>query len=277
MAMMNGAGKGAARGRMAVWLMWLAFGTQTALAADLVVTVKARGSGEVVEGATVVVDGGVAYDDTDEAGRVVFADIDPPTRVKVLAGGFEALVQPLPPQREAVTLYLRPLVFEGEGLEVTAPRLVEKASKLTLTTPELARTAGSAGDPLKAITALPGVVAAEEGSAQVYMRGSNGNENITWVNNAPVGYLYHFGGLQSTINPALIEDINVFLGGFPVQYGDALGGVVDAKLRTPENDRMRYQFDIATINSSFLVEGPVGEAGGDSFFVAGRRSYIDLL
>ncbi|MCW8957292.1 MAG: TonB-dependent receptor, partial [Gammaproteobacteria bacterium] len=101
--------------------------------------------------------------------------------------------------------------------------------------------------------------------------------NIVWVNRAPVGYLYHFGGFHSTINASLIEDINVFLGGFPVEYGDALGGVIDVKLRDPENDRMHYRFDISTISSSFLAEGPVNEAGGDSFFVSARRSYIDLL
>ncbi len=263
--------------RVLVALLVLLCCMEAAVAAGLSVTVKARGSGEVVEGATVVLDGGVAYDETDHAGEVAFADIPPPAEVKVLAPGFETLVTPLTPGRLVVTLYLTPLILEGETLEVTAARLVERASKLTLSSAELVRSAGSGGDPLKAITALPGVVEANEGSAEVYMRGSNGNENITWVNNAPVGYLYHFGGLQSTINPALIEDINVFLGGFPVQYGDALGGVVDAKLRTPKSDRMHYQFDISTINSSFLVEGPAGEAGGDSFFVAGRRSYLDLI
>ena len=258
------------------FLMVVLFSMEAAFAADITVIVKEKGSGEPVEGATVVIDNGDVYDETTETGRIEFSAISPPSRIKVLAAGFETLIKTSDLNQAEIVLYLVPVVIEGEGLQVTAERLTEKTSKLTLSATELTKAAGSGGDPLKAITALPGIVPTEEGSAEVYMRGSNGNENITWVNNTPVGYLYHFGGFQSTINPALIEDINVFLGGFPVQYGDALGGVIDAKLRTPKNDRMHYKFDISTIASSFLAEGPAGE-NGDSFFVAGRRSYIDLI
>ncbi|NOX92371.1 MAG: TonB-dependent receptor [Gammaproteobacteria bacterium] len=253
------------------------FSIKTVLAADIIVIVKEKGSGVPVEGATVVINEGEVYDETGDTGKIEFSDIATPNKVKVLAAGFETLIVQIPQNRTKITLYLEPFVIESEGLKVTAERLEEKTSKLTLSSAELIKAAGSGGDPLKAITALPGIIAVSEGSAEVYMRGSNGNENITWVNNAPVGYLYHFGGFQSTINPALIEDINVFPGGFPVQYGDALGGVVDVKLRTPKNDRTHYKFDISTISSSFLVEGPAGETGGDSFFIAGRRSYLDLI
>ncbi len=249
----------------------------SAIAADITVIVKEKGSGMPLEGATVVIDNSDFYDETDSSGEASFSGVASPSRIKVLAAGFETLVKPVTKEQTEITFYLTPFSVEGEGLVVTAERLVEKASKLTLSTTELVQAAGSGGDPLKAITTLPGVIATSEGSAEVYMRGSNGNDNITWVNNAPVGYLYHFGGIQSTINPALIEDINVFLGGFPVQYGDALGGVVDVKLRTPKNDRMHYKFDISTITSSFLVEGPAGKTGGDSFYIAGRRSYLDLI
>ncbi|NOY62432.1 MAG: TonB-dependent receptor [Gammaproteobacteria bacterium] len=253
------------------------FSVEAALAADITITVKAKGSGTPIEGATVVIDDGDTYGETGESGHVEFADLASANTIKILATGFETLKKPFVLNQTQITFYLEPFTIEGEGLKVSAERLVEKASKLMLSTTELIKAAGSGGDPLKAITALPGVIPTSEGSAEVYMRGSNGNENITWMNNTPVGYLYHFGGFQSTIHPALIEDINVFLGGFPVQYGDALGGVIDAKLRTPKNDRMHYQFDLSTIASSFLVEGPVNEAGGDSFFVAGRRSYLDLI
>ncbi len=262
---------------MSALLVVVLSGMSSANAADITITVKEKGSGTPIEGATVVMDNGDIYAETDYAGEARFFDIASPSRVKVLAAGFETWVKPVAIKGADITLYLTPFVIESEGLEVTAERLVEKTSKLTLSTAELAKAPGTGGDPLKAITALPGIVAASEDSAEVYMRGSNGNENIIWVNNAPVGYLYHFGGFQSTINPALIEDINLFLGGFPVQYGDALGGVVDAKLRTPKSDRMHYRFDISTIASSFLLEGPAGESGGDSFFMAGRRSYFDLI
>ena len=246
-------------------------------AVDLAVVVKAKGSGAVVAGATVVLDQGGVYDTSDEAGRVVFSEVEWPVNVKVLAPGYETYLETLSSVQPDVTVYLTPFMVAGEGLEVTAERISERASKYSLTASELAGAAGSQGDPLKALTALPGLVAVTDGSAQVYMRGSGADDNIVWVNRAPVGYLYHFGGFQSTIHPALVEDINIFTAGFPVEYGDALGGVIDVKLRPPERDRMHYTFDISTIASSFMVEGPAGRGGEDSFLVAGRRSYIDFL
>ncbi|MCF6299013.1 MAG: Plug domain-containing protein, partial [Thiomicrorhabdus sp.] len=179
---------------------------ESTFAANIIVVIKERGSGVPIEGATVVINDGDAYDETGETGKIEFSDIDSPNKIKVLAAGFETLEASVTKNQKTITLYLEPFFVDGEGLNVSAERLVEKASKLTLTSVELIKAAGSGGDPLKAITALPGIIATSEGSAEVYMRGSNGNENITWVNNTPVGYLYHFGGFQSTINPALIED-----------------------------------------------------------------------
>ncbi len=249
----------------------------TAWAADLHITVKQKGSGIPIEGATVVLGQSNKYLQTDATGTVLFKNTEKPETIKILAPGYETLTRKLPADKNPVTVYLTPTVVEGEGITVTADRLMEKTSRISLSKRELLNSAGSQGDPLKAITALPGIVPAGENSAEVYIRGSNTRENIAWINRAPVGYLYHFGGMQSTINPALVEDINVFLGGFPVEYGNALGGVIDVKLRAPKQDRMHYRFDISTIASSFLIEGPAGKENKNSFYIAARRSYIDLL
>lgn len=258
-------------------LLALILSVGTVTAAELTVTVKEKGTGVYIEGATVVLADGETYRQTDVKGRAQFSDVIIEGEIKILAAGYESMRQPVTASQPRVTVYLPPLTVESEGLEVTANRLEENTSRVSLTEQELSNTPGSQGDPLKAITALPGIIATSESSSSVYMRGSNDNENIVWVNRAPVGYLYHFGGFHSTINASLIEDINIFLAGFPVEYGDALGGVIDVKLRNPKNDRTHYRFDISTITTSLLAEGPVAEAGGDSFYVAARRSYIDWL
>lgn len=247
------------------------------LASELIVEVKEKGTGILLKDATVVLDDGETYLQTDKSGRVSFDDIKSSQSIKILIPGYESYTQSIPVDQQLITVYITPLMIESEGLEVTANRIIETISRVSLSEEELSNTPGSQGDPIKAITALPGIISTGEDSSSVYMRGSDQNDNIVWVNRAPVGYLYHFGGFYSTINSSLIEDINVFLGGFPVEYGNALGGVIDVKLRDPENDRMHYRFDISTISSSLMAEGPVNEAGGDSFFVSARRSYIDLL
>lgn len=248
-----------------------------ACASQLIVEIKEKGTGELLEDVTVVLDDGETYLQTNESGRVTFTDINNSQTIKILAPGYESHLHTLTADQKQLTVYITPVMLESEGLEVTANRIIENISRVSLSEKELSNTPGSQGDPIKAITALPGIISTGEDSSSVYIRGSDQNENIVWVNRAPVGYLYHFGDFYSTINASLIEDINLFLGGFPVEYGNAMGGVIDVKLREPQSDRPHYRFDISTISSSILVEGPVNEVGGDSFFVSARRSYIDLL
>ena len=248
------------------------------LAKEISISVLQKGSGDKVEGATVAILETGEYDTTDDQGNVIFDDIEYPVKIKILNTGYETFETELKEATDKITFYIEPLAYEGESLDVVAERVQEKTSKLTLSREELRRAPGSQGDPLKVIQSMPGIVTAAEGAGVFYVRGSEPNQNIVWVNRARIGYLYHFGGLHSTISPQLIQDFNMFLGGFPVEYGDSLGGALDVKLRSPKNDRIHQHYSIGTFESSIVLEGPIGKAGSkDSFYVSARRSYIDLL
>ncbi|MDX8382280.1 MAG: TonB-dependent receptor [Ghiorsea sp.] len=250
------------------------------LAAEFQLTVLQKGSGDPVEGATVLLKNN-GYTTTDEQGVALFSSVKPQSadvldELKILNQGYDTLEQSIQGNPSKLDIYLSPNLAELEGLEVVEDRTVEKVSKVVLSAQELRGAAGTQGDPIKALQSLPGVVSSNGSSAgQVYMRGSDSQENIYWANNLPISYLYHWGGLNSVINPALVSDFNVFLGGFPVEYGDFLGGAVDIKLRAPKKDRMHTSLHLGTYESSILVEGPITE--NDSFYFAARRSYIDLL
>ncbi len=246
-------------------------------AADFTITVKVRGTGVAVDGAYVIINNEKYVEITDGNGIAQFPILENNDKIKIVATGFDELNSVYNESKPSLIFYLYPEVVEGVGLEVNEARIQEKVSKISLTTEELILAPGSSGDPLKTITALPGIVTVDEGSSEVYMRGSDSSDNSIWVNRAPLGYLYHFGGFHSTLNPSIIDDINIFLGGFPVEYGDKLGGVIDVKLRAPRTDRQHFKFDISTISTSVLAEGPVGKNSEDSYFAAFRRSYIDLI
>lgn len=256
----------------------------SSLAEELSITVLQKGTGDPVQDATVVFKGNAQHSLTSAQGVAVFSLLKPVSKqkfddLKVLSQGYKTLDIRITPNPENITVYLTPNLVELEGLEVVEARVVEKASKVVLSGSELRKAPGSMGDPIKVLQSLPGVVSAGGSSAgQVYMRGSDVQESVYWINNLPVGYLYHWGGLNSVVNPALVSDFNIFLGGFPVEYGDFLGGAVDVKLRAPKKDRIHTNLHLGTYESSFLVEGPLGEANDDnSFYLAARRSYIDLL
>jgi len=236
-----------------------------------------KGSGDPVPEATVLIKQSGDYDTTNESGKVVFEDVSLPFDLKILSLGYETLELMI--EKIKASIYLEPLEVEGEGLEVVEERIKEKTSKIVLQKEELRGVAGTQGDPIKMIESLPGVVTIPGGGGgggpnAIYVRGSSGDENSFLINQIPVDYLYHIWGI-SVINSSLVDNFNIFLGGFPVEYRDVLGGVVDIKLRKPKTDRLHQTYRVALNESAVLVEGPINNK--QSFYVAARASYIDKV
>jgi len=93
---------------------------------------------------------------------------------------------------------------------------------------DIERVPGSHDDALRALRSLPGL--ASNASARPYIRGSLSEDVL--VRYDGIGlldpfHLKNFQSLISAIDPAGIERIEVFSGGFPVQYGTRSGGVID--------------------------------------------------
>jgi len=261
------------------WFYFLSiFYSVSLVAQDYTVIVLQKGSGDPITNATVVLQDSGEYGETNENGLIKFEDVVFPEKLKVLNSGYETFSLSESSGKSVRTVYLTPLSVDGDLIEVLEERVEEKTSKIVMSSEELRRAPGTQGDTLKAIQSMPGVVTAVEGTGIMYIRGSEPNQSIIWVNRARIGYLYHFGGLHSTISPLLVRDFNMFLGGFPVEYGDALGGALDVKLRTPKKDRWHQYYSVGTYDASVVLEGPIGKKNGkDSMYVSARRSYIDAI
>ncbi|MEA1988309.1 MAG: TonB-dependent receptor plug domain-containing protein [Pseudomonadota bacterium] len=168
---------------------------------------------------------------------------------------------------------------ENERHQYVTP-LDTHASEFILTKDELQGVAGTQGDPLKALSTLPGVVNAYSNSGAglnngFYVRGSNSNENTIWIDGLPVGYMFHLGGLYSIVNPDLIDQFDTYLGGFGVEYGDKLGGAINIQTKDPRSDLTEHSAQVGFFDSSYRVEGPISEKSSGYFAV--RRSYLDLF
>ncbi|MEE9320996.1 MAG: TonB-dependent receptor [Granulosicoccus sp.] len=139
----------------------------------------------------------------------------------------------------------------------------------------LRNTPGSAGDPLRTLQSLPGMVFADDESAEPAVRGSRPGDNIFEVDFLPAGYLYHVGGVVSVFNSELVEAFDIYPAAYGPEFFSATGGVFDIRLRDPADDRLRATFDANFLQAGLLLEGPITE--NQSFYLAGRRSYLDLL
>ncbi len=92
-------------------------------------------------------------------------------------------------------------------------------------------------DVMRAVQALPGVVASSDFSTKIYVRGSASNENLILFDNAVVYNPAHFGGLFSTFLADVTGGLDFYKGGFDPRYGDRLASVLLVSSKVGGTDR----------------------------------------
>lgn len=180
----------------------------------------------------------------------------------------------VPPSGLPVVIYLEP-AQQLADVVVKAERNKDKTAKTVITGKELAKVPGTAGDPLRGIQALPGITTSSDTSGNPAIRGSGPQDNAYYVDFLPVGYLFHLGGLVSTVSADLVDDFNLYSAAFGPEFADVTGGVIDVSLRAPRKDRIGVKLNVGMLEADALVEGPIDAKR--SFYVSARRSYIDLF
>lgn len=141
-----------------------------------------------------------------------------------------------------------------------------------ISTKKLLKVAGSGGDPLKAIEALPGVILGDDDDGEPAVRGSSPEDNYYQTDNLPVGYLFHIMG-DSTYNPDTIEEFSLKAGAWDSQYGDAIGAVLDTQLRDPYQEDITTVVDVSFLRAGILVEGGLTE--NSAFYASWREGLLD--
>jgi hypothetical protein len=132
-------------------------------------------------------------------------------------------------------------------------------------------------DPLRATHRLPGA-AASGASAQSHFRGGEEAETGIILNGQRLFDPFHVRDYQnvfSTVDSRAIDGIEVYTGGFPVQYGDRLSGVV--LMESLDLTRPRHtEIGISVFNTSFLTAGRNADSTSNWLFSA-RRGNLDLV
>jgi TonB family protein len=157
---------------------------------------------------------------------------------------------------------------------VHGKRVVVETVEQTLQSEEIKRIPGTQGDLLKAVQNLPGVAHVSFGSGQLIVWGSAPQDTRAYVDGVYIPTLYHFGGLRSTVNGEMVQSLSFAPGGYSVDHGFGLGGVVDVSTRRPRTDGYHGFVQLDLIDGSFMLEGPITKSL--SFAVSLRRSWLDL-
>lgn len=155
---------------------------------------------------------------------------------------------------------------------VEAP--AREVTKRSLDRTEMTKIAGTRGDPLRAVELLPGVGRPAMGGSPI-LRGANPFDTQVYLEGAPVPILYHVGGITSFVHARVLDTVDMYPSSFSVRYGRKVGGVIEARIRDPRTDGLHGIAEISLLDSSLLVEAPLGDKL--SVLAAARRSNLDAV
>ena len=130
-------------------------------------------------------------------------------------------------------------------------------------------------DPIRAIQRLPGA-AASGASAKTHLRGGESSEIGIMLNGQRLFDPFHIRDYQSifsTVDARAIEGVEVYTGGFPVQFGNRMSGMV--LMESLESLKPRHtEVGFSVFNTSVLTAGNEPDR---SWVFSARRGNLDLV
>jgi hypothetical protein len=156
-------------------------------------------------------------------------------------------------------------------------------SARAFTVEETQKYAAAVNDPLRMSTGFPGVLAVEDGNNDIIIRG-NAPTGLLWrMEGVDIPNPNHFsiaagtGGGISILSAQLLSNSDFITGAFASEYGNALSGVFDLKLRKGNNEHKEYTVQAGVLGLNAAAEGPIMPFYKGSYLVNYRYSTLSLL
>ncbi len=171
--------------------------------------------------------------------------------------------------------------------EVTVSGEKEKArenvniSTNVITQKDLARLPTFGGEPdlVQYLQVLPGVNFSGDQGGQLYIRGGSPVMNKVMLDGLIIYNPFHSIGLFSIFDADLIKTADVSAGGFNVQHGGRISGVIDVSTRDGNRKDFSGKISINPITAKFHIEAPITKftdgGGSSSYVLSYKTSYLD--
>lgn len=148
---------------------------------------------------------------------------------------------------------------------------------------ETQKFAASVNDPARMATSFAGVVQTGDGNNNISIRGNSPNGLLWRMEGVEIPNPNHYsnigsaGGGISILSAQLLNNSDFSTGAFAAEYGNALSGVFDLKLRRGNNEKREYTFQAGILGIDASTEGPFRKGKEGSYVVNYRYSTLDIL
>jgi hypothetical protein len=156
-------------------------------------------------------------------------------------------------------------------------------STRTFSVEETQKFAAAVNDPGRMATSFAGVVNAGDGGNMISIRGNSPNGLLWRMEGVEIPNPNHFsavgssGGGVSILSAQLLSNSDFSTGAFAAEYGNALSGVFDLKLRKGNNQKREYTIQLGVLGADVAAEGPFKKGYGGSYLINYRYSTLNIL
>ncbi|WP_445721849.1 TonB-dependent receptor [Flavobacterium sp.] len=125
-------------------------------------------------------------------------------------------------------------------------------------------------DIIKLALSLPGIKAASEGSSGINVRGGKDDQNLFLLDNATIYNPSHFFGFFSSVNPYLVNEVNIYKGHIPAEFGGRIASVFEINSKEGNYEKFKGEGGIGPVTSNITFTTPIVK--GKSTLIAGARA-----
>ncbi|MEO9802754.1 MAG: TonB-dependent receptor plug domain-containing protein [Reichenbachiella sp.] len=126
------------------------------------------------------------------------------------------------------TLYLEDVMVKSyiiSGIDANI-----ESQSVTINTADLGLIAGETdGDVLQVLKTIPGIKSPTGKAGALMMRGSTYDQNLMYFDDIPLYHTGHYFGTISPYNQAIIDEIEVYRGSLPLEWGGRVGGLINIR------------------------------------------------
>jgi hypothetical protein len=202
-----------------------------------------------------------------------------PANNVIVTSGKETLLNV---EMEENAIAIDEIVVKASG-DTDVVNTMQSISMKAFSIEETERYAGSRSDPARMVANYAGIQGTNDSRNDIVVRG-NSPAGLLWrMEEIDIPNPNHFavpgsaGGPQSIINNKYLANSEFYTGAFPANYGNALGGVFDLKMRNGNTEKHERTFQFGLLGTELALEGPISKKSGSSYLISYRYSTLALF
>lgn len=186
-------------------------------------------------------------------------------------------------QLEEKIVQANEIVVVAEKKKNAVMNEMANVSARTFSVEETQKFAAAINDPARMAQAFAGVVSTDDGNNTISIRGNSPNGLLWRMEGVDIPNPNHFssvatsGGGVSILSSQLLTNSDFLTGSFPAEYGNALSGVFDMRLRKGNSEKREHTIQAGFLGTDLATEGYFKKGYGGSYLVNYRYSTLSVL